>query len=44
MVIVRGLFMKGVGMAALWDEALILFVFGAAILTLSVARFRKRLE
>ena len=43
-VIIRGIFLKGVGMAELWDQALILLIFGMAILTLSAARFRKRLE
>lgn len=42
-VIVRGIFLKGVGPEVLWPQALALFVFGAVILSLSVARFRKRL-
>jgi ABC-2 type transport system permease protein len=42
-VIVRGLFLKGVGMEALWPQAAALFVFGVVILSLSVLRFRKRL-
>jgi ABC-2 type transport system permease protein len=42
-VIVRGIFLKGVGLATLWPEALSLLVFGAAILSMSVMRFRKRL-
>jgi len=41
--IVRGLFLKGVGIAELWDEALILTAFGVAILMLAVARFQKKL-
>jgi ABC-2 type transport system permease protein len=41
--IVRGLFLKGVGLEVLWDEALALAVFGVAILGLSMLRFRKRL-
>jgi ABC-2 type transport system permease protein len=41
--IIRGIFLKGVGFAELWQESLALFVFGVAILTLSVLRFRKRL-
>jgi ABC-2 type transport system permease protein len=43
-VIIRGLFLKGSGLAELWDQALILAGFGAAILGLSALRFRKRLE
>jgi ABC-2 type transport system permease protein len=41
-VIIRGIFLKGVGLWALWDEAGALIIFGAAILTLSVLRFRKK--
>jgi len=42
-VIVRGLFLKGVGMAMLWPQAVALLVFGLVILSLSVARFQKRI-
>ena len=42
MVIIRGLFLKGVGMHELWPQALILFLFGLAILTMSVFRFSKK--
>ena len=41
--IVRGIFLKGVGMETLWPQALALFVFGIAILSLSVSRFQKKL-
>ena len=41
--IVRGLFLKGSGLAELWPQALALFTFGVVILTLSVLRFRRRL-
>lgn len=43
-VIIRGIFLKGVGIAELWPQALALLIFGVVILTLSVLRFRKRLE
>jgi ABC-2 type transport system permease protein len=43
-VIIRGLFLKGAGLAQLWDESLILAAFGAGILGLAALRFRKRLE
>lgn len=43
MVIIRGLFLKGLGMAELWDEALALLIFGLIILSLSVSRFQKKL-
>lgn len=42
--IVRGLFLKGVGLEILWPQALALFLFGIVILSLSVARFQKRLS
>lgn len=41
-VIIRGIFLKGAGLATLWDEAVALFLFGVAILALAAARFRKR--
>lgn len=41
--IIRGLFLKGVGMMELWDEALFLLIFGLVILSLSVVRFKKTL-
>jgi ABC-2 type transport system permease protein len=44
LVIVRGLFLKGVGIAELWPEAAALLVFGIVILTLSVLRFKKKLS
>jgi ABC-2 type transport system permease protein len=42
-VIVRGLFLKGVGMSILWPHALALLIFGSVILTMSVMRFHKKL-
>jgi ABC-2 type transport system permease protein len=42
-VIVRGIFLKGVGIEILWQQAVALLVFGITILGLSVARFQKRL-
>jgi ABC-2 type transport system permease protein len=44
LVIIRGLFLKGSGLAELWDQAAILLAFGIAILGLAALRFRKRLE
>lgn len=41
--IVRGIFLKGVGITELWHQVLALLLFGIVILTLSVLRFRKRL-
>jgi ABC-2 type transport system permease protein len=42
-VIIRGLFLKGVGISTLWPQALALLAFGVVILSMSVLRFRKRL-
>ncbi len=42
-IILRGIFLQGIGMAELWPQALGLFVWGAAILTLAVLRSSKRL-
>ncbi len=42
--IVRGVFLKGTGLAELWPQALALFGLGIAIFSLSVFRFRKTLE
>ena len=42
-IIVRGLFLKGVGMSILWPQATVLLVFGSIILSLSILRFHKRL-
>jgi len=42
LVIVRGIFLKGVGMSALWDEVLMLSLLGILIFSVSVLRFRKR--
>ena len=42
--IIRGIILKGIGFAELWDELLILFMMGISILYLSSLRFKKRLE
>ena len=42
--IVRGVLLKGAGLAELWTQALALFAIGATIFTLSVLRFHKTLE
>jgi ABC-2 type transport system permease protein len=44
LVIVRGILLKGAGLPVLWRELVILAVFGAALLTFSALRFRKRIE
>jgi ABC-2 type transport system permease protein len=42
--IVRGLFLKGTGVAVLLPQMVALAVFGVVILSLSAVRFRKRLD
>ncbi len=44
MEIVRGVFLQGAGIEALWPQMVALGVFGTVILSLSVLRFQKRLE
>lgn len=44
LVILRGLFLKGVGPEALLDEGLILLALGLALNFLSISRFRRRLD
>ena len=41
--IVRGVFLRGVGMAVLWPQVAALAALGGAIFGLSAARFQKRL-
>ena len=43
LVIVRGIFLKGVGLEILWPQALALFTWGVAVLTLATLRSSKRL-
>ncbi|MBN2107925.1 MAG: ABC transporter permease [Deltaproteobacteria bacterium] len=42
-VIVRALFLKGVGMDVLWDEGLCLLAIGLGTLVLSILRFKKQI-
>jgi len=44
MEIVRGIFLKGSGISALWPQMLVLGIYGVAILGLSAWRFQKRLD
>jgi len=43
-VIIRGIYLKGDGLAELWSQALALLVIGLVVISFSVLRFRKRLE
>lgn len=42
--IARGLFLKGVGLAALWPELLAMAVFAAVLLVVATSRFRRTLS
>mgnify|MGYP003418062422 CR=1 FL=1 len=41
--ILRGVFLKGVGLGVLWPQGLMLVILGTTILILARLRFRKRL-
>ncbi|MBV9505177.1 MAG: ABC transporter permease [Acidobacteriia bacterium] len=44
MEIVRGVFLKGVGVEILWPKMLSLMVYGLVVVGMSAARFRKKLD
>ena len=44
LVVIRGIFLKGVGLAVLWRELMFLSVFAVLILLASSAKFKKRLD
>jgi len=44
MEIVRGIFLKGVGISVLWPQMVAMAVYGVAVVCLSAARFRKKLD
>jgi len=44
LVIIRGVFLKGVGFDILWPQMASLLVIGTIVITLSAVRFRKRLQ
>jgi ABC-2 type transport system permease protein len=43
LVIVRGIFLKGIGLELLWPQAAAMTAWGAVVLALAVARSRKRI-
>ncbi|MDH5202208.1 MAG: ABC transporter permease [Nitrospirota bacterium] len=43
LVILRGIFLKGVGIDILWPQMIALFILGIVVLTISSLRFKKRL-
>ena len=44
LVVIRGTFLKGVGLDVLWPDLLAMAVIAATLLTVSILRFRKSLE
>ena len=42
--ILRGIYLKGVGLAVLWPQALFLLAFAGIILGVAILKFRKRLD
>src|SRR5271166_426936 len=44
LIVIRGTFLKGVGLNVLWPQMLALAALGLALLTISVLRFRKSLD
>ncbi|OPY61257.1 MAG: Inner membrane transport permease YbhR [Syntrophorhabdaceae bacterium PtaU1.Bin034] len=44
LVIVRGIFLKGVGLDVLWPQVLALLLLGTGIIMISAMRFKKRLS
>ncbi|MBI9072863.1 MAG: ABC transporter permease [Melioribacteraceae bacterium] len=44
LTIIRGVVLKGIGIGELWQDLAILFFIGILILSLSVLRFRKRID
>ncbi len=44
LIIIRGIFLKGAGLAELWPDALVLLAWGIGILSLATLKFHKRLD
>ncbi len=44
LVIIRGIFLKGVGLNVLWPQFLALMALGLIVFTGAINRFRKRLD
>ena len=43
LVILRYIFLKGVGIGVLWDQIFPLLIIGISVITLSILRFHKQL-
>lgn len=42
--LVKGIFLRGVGLEAMWPDALFLLIFAAVVAGLAITRFKKRLS
>lgn len=42
--LVKGIYLRGVGLHTLWDDALFLLIFAVVVLALAITRFRKKLQ
>ncbi|MCX7919347.1 MAG: ABC transporter permease [bacterium] len=44
LIIIRGIFLKGIGLAELWNQVIPLMLIGSILFTVAILRFHKRLE
>jgi ABC-2 type transport system permease protein len=44
LVIIRGIFLKGVGLNVLWPQYLALAILGTIVFSGAISRFKKRLD
>jgi len=44
LIVLRGTYLKGIGLNVLWPQMAAMAVLGTALLTVSVLRFRKSLD
>ena len=41
---VRGIFLKGIGITVLWPQLAVLLIYGTTVMALSASSFRKKLN
>ena len=44
LIALRGIFLKGVGLAVLWPQAIILVIFSTVLMIAAALKFKKRLD
>jgi ABC-2 type transport system permease protein len=42
--IARGIITKGIGISFMWSDVLVLLIYGAVVMVLAAATFKKRLD